>query len=157
MGRIRDWTQLLGTGRQCTRSRTYHGFSLETPWSPSTYQIHGLQCHSFLNTIISSARTSLPLRGGGCKGTLILAFFTDGISLPHDSGHILSMQHPIRPTTLSVKQPTPCPSLPWWFVRLRNGNSETYSKYLWTLFHYLPLSLLSPLLCYHHYHPLHCS
>ena len=130
MGRIRDRTQLLGTGRWRTRSRTYHGFSSETPQSPSTYQIRGLRCHSFSNTIISSAGTSLPWRGGGCKGTLILAFFTDGISPPHDSGHIPSMQHPVHPTTSSVKQPTPCPSLPWWFVRLRNRNSETYSEYL---------------------------
>ena len=42
-----------------------------------------------------------------CKGTLILAFFTDGISPPHNSGHIPSMQHPVHPTTSSVKQPTP--------------------------------------------------
>ena len=41
-----------------------------------------------------------------CKGMLISAFFTYRISLPHDSRHILSMQHPVRPTTSSVKQPT---------------------------------------------------
>ena len=57
-----------------------------------------------------------------CKGMLISAFFTDGISLPHDSGHILSMQHPVCPTTSSVKQPTPCLSLPWWLVRLWDGS-----------------------------------
>ena len=122
MGRIRDRTQLLGTGRWHTRPGTYHGFSSETPRSPSTYQIHRLWHHSFSNTIISSAGTSLPWRGGGCKGTLILVFFTDRISLPHDSGHIQSMQHPIRPTTSSVKQPTPCPSPPWWLVWLWDGS-----------------------------------
>ena len=42
-----------------------------------------------------------------CKGTLILAFFTDGISPPHDSGHIPSMQYPVCPITSSVKQPAP--------------------------------------------------
>ena len=42
-----------------------------------------------------------------CKGTLISAFFIDGISPPHDSGHIPSMQHPVCPNTSLVKQPMP--------------------------------------------------
>ena len=53
---------------------------------------------------------------GLCKGTLLPTHFCDGISPPHNSGHIPSMQCPVCPTTSPVNclllNPTPSISLP---------------------------------------------
>ena len=83
----------------------HHGFSSEASWSPSPHLICGLQYYPFSNDIISSARMSLPWRGGGCKGTLFSNSFSNGISPPYNSRHIPSMQslvHPVRGWALSL-------------------------------------------------------
>ena len=86
-----------------------------------------------------------------CKGTLLSTHFSNGISLPHNSGYIPSMQHLVFPTTSPVNHlflnPTSSISPP---CRLINRNLETHSEDLCTLFCCLSLLYLSPLLCYHH-------
>ena len=67
---------------------------------------------------------------------------------PNDSGHIPSMQHPICPTTSSVKQPTPCLSLPWWLVWLWDCSvTGTWKR---TLNISEPYSIICHCCSYHH-------
>ena len=102
-----------------------------------------------------------------CKGTLILAFFTDGISPLHDSGHIPSMRHPVRPTTSLVKPPSlrsPLTPSPFHrLVQLCHGSITGTQNIFWIPPNLIPLFaivvtvtivVLSPL---SHCHSLHCS
>ena len=102
VGRIWNQTQLLGTSRQCSCAGVCHRFSLETSQSPLSYLICRLRHYLFSNDIISSARTSLPWRGGGCKGTLLSTDLSDRIPPPHNSGYIPSMQCLVCPTISPV-------------------------------------------------------
>ena len=103
-------------------------------------------------------RDITPLMGGGCKGTLLSTHFSNGISPPHDSGHIPSLQRLVCPTTSPVNCLLLIQLLPHLhLINPFNRNSEMHSKDLCTLFHCLSLLYLSPLLCYHHCSPFHCS
>ena len=101
----------------------------------------------------------------GCKGTLLSADLPDGISLPHDSGYILSMQCLVCPATSLVNHLLPnwlhsffCPnvSVSFWDNSAME-TLETHSKVSLCLFHYLPLLYLSLLSYYHHSSSSHCS